>query len=84
VRHRQARLKSKYWSSYPKIQSGIWHQASSLVGSVLYLHKGRPTVASLTGRPLPEEHFDFRFGDPPRRASELGVRTRLYDPPPLA
>ena len=79
MRLRQARLKTKYWSWYPKVESGLWHEAGSLVRNVLYHHPGRPTVASLTGRPLPSAHFDFRYGDPPRSDRDAKARSRWND-----
>jgi hypothetical protein len=79
VRLRQARLKSKHWSLYPKVQSGLWHEAGSLVRNVLYHHPGRPTFASLAGRPLPAAHFDFRYGDPPRGGRDANARSRWND-----
>ena len=79
VRLRQARLKTKFWYIYPAIQTGIWHGAAELVGLALRNHRGRPSIASLTGRPLPDEHFDFRAGDPPRRRGEIDARTRCHD-----
>jgi hypothetical protein len=78
VRLRQARLKTKYWSWYPKVESGLWHEAGALVRNVLYHHRGRPTFASLVDRPLPEEHFDFRYGYPSRREDER-ARSRWND-----
>jgi hypothetical protein len=81
VRLRQARLKTKYWSHYPAVHTGIWHGAMALVHSVLYHHRGPPTFASLIARPLPEEHFDFRYGDPPRGPNEVKRLTRANDPP---
>ena len=44
---------------------------------------GGGQFASLLDRPLPDEHFDFRHGDPPRRKSELGALTRCNDPSPV-
>lgn len=79
MRLRQARLKTKFWYVYPSVQTGIWHGAAELVGLILRNHRGRPSIASLTGRPLPEAHFDFRAGDPPRRRSEIGALTRCHD-----
>lgn len=79
MRLRQVRLKTKYWSLYPKVQSGLWHDAVALVRSVLYHHRGRPTFASLADRPLPAEHFDFRYGDPPR-PDRMGEQSRCNDP----
>jgi hypothetical protein len=82
VRIRQARLKIKYWSFYPKVQTGLWHEAASLVRNVLYHHRGRPTIASLVDRPLPSAHFDFRYGDPPRGPRDAATRSRWNDLPP--
>ncbi len=79
MRLRQARLKTRYWSQYPTIATGIWHGAAVLVGRVLYNQRGRPTFASLLHRPLPDEHFDFRYGDPPRRQNELDALSRCND-----
>jgi hypothetical protein len=79
VRLRQARLKTKFWYVYPSVQTGIWHGAAELVGLILRNHRGRPSIASLVGRALPDEHFDFRAGDPPRRRSEIGALTRCHD-----
>ena len=83
MRLRQARLKTRYWSYYPTVQSGIWHGAAALVGRVLYDHRGRPTFASLVDRPLPEEHFDFRYGDPRRGPGEAKPLSRCNDPIPV-
>lgn len=80
MRKRQVRLKSKFWSYYPLVHSGLWHGAVELVRSVLYHHRGRPTFASLAKRPLPEEHFEFRGGDPPRSSRDAQALTRLNDP----
>ena len=80
MRRRQGRLKTKFWSYYPTVQSGVWHGAAELVRSVLYRHRGPPTFASLIGRPLPQEHFDFRDGDAPRRGQDPQARDRLNDP----
>ena len=79
VRLRQVRLKTKYWSLYPMIESGIWHGAHALVGRVLLQHRGRPTFASLLDRPLPDAHFDFRYGDPARPPREAAQRSRWND-----
>ena len=81
MRLRQARLKTKYWSYYPTVQTGVWHGAFALVGSLLYNHRGPPSIASLTDRPLPAEHFDFRYGDPPRRQHEAERLSRVNDHP---
>jgi hypothetical protein len=80
MRLRQVRLKMKYWSHYPTVESGIWHGAGALVARVLLKHRGRPTFASLVGRPLPDAHFDFRYGDPARPAKDATTRTRWNDP----
>jgi hypothetical protein len=80
VRIRQVRLKTRYWSLYPKVESGLWHGADALVRNVLYFHRGRPTFASLVDRPLPPEHFDFRYGDPPRGRGAAEARERCNDP----
>jgi hypothetical protein len=82
VRVRQVRLKTKYWSLYPKVESGLWHEAVALVRNVLYHHRGRPTFASLADRPLPPEHFDFRYGDPPRGSGRTDARERWNDSQP--
>lgn len=79
MRLRQARLKLKYWSLYPKVQTGLWHEAASLVRTVLYHHRGPPTIASLADRPLPSEHFEFRHGDPPRGPRDENTRSRWND-----
>lgn len=76
MRRRQGRLKKKFWSYYPLVQSGIWQGAVEFARSVLYHHRGRPTFASLAGRPLPKEHFEFREGDAPRQRHDAQALDR--------
>jgi hypothetical protein len=80
MRARQARLKSKFWQIYPRIQSGLWHNASALAHAVLYRRDLAVGMAGSGGsRTLPDEHFEFRHGDPPRPADWSGAHTRSED-----
>ncbi len=82
MRHRQARLRSKYAGWYPKIQAGLWHQAPSLAKIVLYHRHRTPPFWSLEGRSLPNDHFEFRGGDPPREPEWKGASSRSEEGSP--
>jgi hypothetical protein len=75
---RQARLRAEYAPLYPGLESGIWVDADDLAEQMLAQHLLRPSPGfMLSSRMLPEDHFDFRGGEPagqPRNA-----RTRRSD-----
>ncbi len=79
MRVRQAKLKSKFWALYPKIPSGLWHEAVSLVRAVQHRRDRSSPLAGSSGRPLPDVHFEFRDGDPPRRTGWSGPYERTED-----
>jgi hypothetical protein len=66
VNARVARIRPSYEEWYPKIRPGVWHNAAWLVEMVLQQQRrGSPTWA-LEGRPLADDHFEFRGYGPPR------------------
>ena len=77
--HRQARLRAEYAPLYPGLEPGIWVDAGDLAEQMLTQHLLRPSPGfMLTSRMLPEEHFDFRGGEPAGRPRI--ARTRRSDP----
>ena len=77
--HREARVKHAYRAWYPKIDPSLWHQAAPLARIVAY-HRGHSSPRwSLEGRPLPDAHFEFRRGDPPRLVGWSGPPSREGD-----
>ena len=77
--HREARVKHAYRAWYPKIDSSLWHQAAPLARIVIYHRQHSSPHWSLEGRPLPDDHFEFRRGDPPRQAGWSGPSNREDD-----
>jgi hypothetical protein len=75
---RQARLRAEYASLYPSLQPGIWVDADDLAEQMLTEHLLRPSPGfMLSSRIIPEEHFDFRGGEPP--GLPRNARTRRSD-----
>ncbi len=77
--HREARVKHAYRAWYPKIDPSLWHQAAPLARIVAYHRRRSSPRWSLEGRPLPDAHFEFRRGDPPRQTGWSGPRSRGDD-----
>ena len=76
---REARLRPEYASLYPSLEPGIWVDASDLAEQLLSDHLLPPSPGfMLSSRMLPEDHFDFRGGEPPGRPRI--ARTRRSDP----
>jgi hypothetical protein len=76
---RQARLRLEYASLYPGLEPGVWVDAGDLAEQMLTEHLLRPSPGfMLSGRMLPEDHFDFRGGEPAGRPRIS--RTRRTDP----
>lgn len=76
---REARLRAEHAHRYPGIRTGEWEPAATLAdrvvaGSLLW---GRVWTA-LQRRPLSDEHFEFRGGDP-RAPSGKPSRPRRED-----
>jgi hypothetical protein len=84
MRSREARLRAEYSDWFPRISSGVWHDAGWVTEVVLQqLRQGSPSW-ELGPRPLGETHFEFRGGDPqPRpgaqRRSTNGFRSSSAD-----
>lgn len=76
---RQARLRAEYASLYPGLEPGVWVDANELAEQMLTQHLLRPSPGfMLSSRLLPEDHFDFRGGEPAGRPRI--ARTRGSDP----
>ena len=76
---RQARLRAEYASLYPGVEPELWKDANELAEQILAQHLLRPSPGyMLSDRVLPEEHFQFRGGDPAGRP--YIARTRRTDP----
>ena len=76
---RQARLRAEYSSLYPGFEAGVWVDANELAEQLLTQHLLRPSPGfMLSSRLLPEDHFDFRGGEPAGRPRI--ARTRRSDP----
>jgi hypothetical protein len=76
---RQARLRLEYASLYPGLEPEVWVDAGDLAERMLTQHLLRPSPGfMLSGRMLPEDHFDFRGGEPAGRPRIS--RTRRTDP----
>ena len=77
---RQARLRPGYASLYPSLEPGEWVDADDLAEQMLTQHLLRPSPGfGLSGRVLPEDHFEFRGGEPAGRPRI--ARTRRSDEP---
>jgi hypothetical protein len=78
---REARLKPEFASRYPGLEPGTWEPATELADRLLAQHVIQPSPGfMLSERILPEEHFEFRGGGPPRGPSYTGFRSRATDP----
>jgi hypothetical protein len=76
---REARLRPEYVSLYPGLEPGVWQDADDLAEQMLAQHLLRPSPGfMLSARVLPEEHFEFRGGEPAGRPRI--ARTRRSDP----
>jgi hypothetical protein len=76
---RQARVRTEYASLYPGVEPELWEDANELAEQILTQHLLRPSPGHmLSDRVLPEEHFQFRGGDPSGRPRI--ARTRRTDP----
>jgi hypothetical protein len=76
---REARLRPEYASLYPGLEPGVWQDANDLADQMLTQHLLRPSPGfMLSSRVLPEEHFEFRGGEPVSRSRT--ARTRRSDP----
>lgn len=62
---REARLKAEFADLYPFLRVGVWVPAAVLVDRCVAfaLVPPGPMKAIRYGRPLDEEHFDFRGGE---------------------
>jgi hypothetical protein len=77
---RLARVRQEYASLYPGLEPGVWQDADDLAERLLTEHLVRPSPGfMLSARVLPEEHFEFRGGEPAGRPRI--ARTRRSDPP---
>lgn len=76
---REARLKPEHAGFYPEIEAGTWTPAQSLARFVLEkeLYRNVPG-ARIGGRPLPDEHFEFRGPSRPPEERRAG-RSRGTD-----
>ena len=61
-RFREARLRPDRAELYPGIRAGEWRTAASLADQVLAGQLLRGVLTAVTGRVLPEAHFEFRGG----------------------
>jgi hypothetical protein len=62
---REARLRPEFAPLYPGLKLGVWEDAAMLADQLLAEHSLKPSPGfMLSGRMLPEEHFEFRGGDP--------------------
>ena len=76
---REARLRPEYASLYPSLEPGVWVDARDLAEQMLTDDLLRPSPGfMLSSRMLPEDHFDFRGGEPAGRPRI--ARTRRSDP----
>jgi hypothetical protein len=76
---RLARLRPEYASLYRGIDPDVWQDADDLAQELLTQHLLQPSPGfMLSARVLPEEHFEFRGGEPPGRPRI--ARTRRSDP----
>jgi hypothetical protein len=76
---REARLKPEFASRYPGLEPGIWETATVLADLLLAQHFLRPSPGyMLSNRVVPDEHFEFRGGDP-RGPSWNGTLSRTTD-----
>jgi hypothetical protein len=65
---REARLRPEFATLYPGLEPGVWEDSAMLADQLLTEHSLKPSPGfMLSGRILPEEHFDFRGGDPAGR-----------------
>jgi hypothetical protein len=75
---REARLRPEFAALYPGVEPGVWEDAVVLSDQLLTQHSLKPSPGfMLSGRMLPEEHFEFRGGDPTGRPRI--ARTRRTD-----
>jgi hypothetical protein len=78
-RIRLVRLRPEFASLYPGVEPGVWETATELAARLLAQHALQPSPGyMLSGRVLPEEHFEFQGGSP-RGSSWSGVRSRVSD-----
>jgi hypothetical protein len=74
---REARLRPEFADIYPGLSPGQWESAVRIAEAVLanlMLQEMAQAPASM--RVLPEEHFEFRGGEPAPRG---GQRSRVAD-----
>jgi hypothetical protein len=70
---REARLRPAHAHRYPGLPAGVWQNAAVLVDRLVAARLlGRETLA-IQGRPLSDEHFEFRGG------TETVLRPRRED-----
>ena len=69
---REARLRPEFADRYPGMRAGTWYLAATVASAVQHVETPPP----LRVRPLPDAHFEFRGGRPPRGR---GSQTRSSD-----
>jgi hypothetical protein len=75
---REARLRPEFALLYPSVEPGVWEDAVVLADQLLTEHSVQPSPGfMLSSRVLPDEHFEFRGGEPARPRIS---RTRRTDP----
>jgi len=75
---REARLRPEFAILYPGVEPAVWVDAAVLADQLLTEHSLKPSPGfMLSSRMLPEEHFEFRSGDPAGRPRI--ARTRRTD-----
>jgi hypothetical protein len=76
---REARLRPEFAAMYPRVEPGVWQDATALAEQMLTEHLLRPSPGyMLSDRVLAEEHFEFRSGN--HRSRPRIARTRRTDP----
>lgn len=70
---REARLRSEFADRYPGVEPDVWYTAATLAEHLSRrMGQGGDAESSTGPRVLPQEHFEFRGGEPP-----VGVRAVL-------
>jgi hypothetical protein len=66
-RIRLVRLRPEFAALYPGLDPMVWETATELAARLLAQHAVQPSPGHmLSSRTLPEEHFEFQGGPPPR------------------
>jgi hypothetical protein len=79
---REARLRPAYGALYPQLEPGVWVPARKMRERVLALASGSGRADSsgrpLSGRPLNDQHFEFRGSSPREPGGPIGM-SRMSD-----